>query len=285
MKTFLITGASGFLGSHLVDKLVLVDGVRVISAIMPEEVSTYSVRSQEEVVLNDAIFAGNLSPIDVVINCAFARSNDAGQLASALDFTASLIRGLKKIEIGGVINISSQGVYKRLPVGELATEDTLIEPVDLYSMSKYAAEKMFLLSDLESVTNIRLASLAMKQRFLYAFIRSARETGLIRLNSPGVYASLLDVDDAAEALVALSLTPPSQWRSEYNLSIGAQYSLAEYAEAVKRVGERKGFHIEIVTEDNGANGTAGTDISHLKADTGWTPRVTNEMMIEKLFSN
>lgn len=283
MKTVLVTGASGFLGSHLVNNLLL-KGMRVISAIMPCEVDTYVEKEGEQVVLNDAVFAGALPPLDVVVNCAFARSNAADQLASAFDYTAALIAGLKKVKVGGLINISSQGVYKRLPVGELAKEDAPIEPVDLYSMSKYAAEKMFLLSGIGCVTNVRLASLSMKQRFLYAFVRSARESGVINLNSPHVYASLLDVEDAAEALAALACLPPSRWKDVYNLSIGAQFSLAEFAEAVKRVGERKGLKIEIVTNDNGAAGTAGTDISRLTADTGWTPKVTNEMMIDKLFS-
>lgn len=283
MKTVLVTGASGLLGRSVVNHLLEKD-FQVISSIMPIERPTYIPNPKERVVLNDDVFSGNLPHIDVVINCAFARSNNAEQLASAFDFTTQLIEGFRKADIEGVINISSQGVYKRLPVGQLSREDSPIEPIDTYSMSKYAAEKMFLLSGLK-VTNVRLASLNMKQRFLYHFVRSAKEEGIIHLDSPRVYASILDVEDAAAALSALASVPTSNRKSIYNLSIGAQYSLKEYAETVKIVGEKLGYKIDIITKDNGNESTAGTDISQLVADTGWNPIVTNAMMIESLFNS
>lgn len=284
MKTVLVTGASGLLGRSVVRQL-LEKNFQVISSIMPIEQSTYVSKPNEIVVLNDNVFAGDLPHIDVVINCAFARSNNAEQLASAFDFTTQLIEGFRKGDIEGVINISSQGVYKRLPVGQLSKEDSPIEPIDTYSMSKYAAEKMFLLSGIKHVTNVRLASLNMKQRFLYHFVKSAKEEGVIHLDSPRVYASILDVNDAASALVALAKMPSSKWKSVYNLSIGAQYSLKEYAETVKDVGTKLGYKIEIITNDNGNESTAGSDISRLVADTGWEPVITNEIMIQRHFED
>ena len=283
MKTVLVTGASGLLGSNVVKHLLAKD-FQVISSIMPIEKSAYVPKPNEKIVLNDDVFAGNLPHIDVVINCAFSRSNNAEQLASAFDFTTQLIEGFKKTDIDGVINISSQGVYKRLPVGQLSREDSPIEPIDTYSMSKYAAEKMFLLSGLKHVTSVRLASLNMKQRFLYHFVRSAKEEGIIHLDSPRVYASILDVEDAAAALTALASIPASTLKSVYNLSIGAQYSLKEYAETVKSVGEKLGYKIDIITNDNGNESTSGTDISRLVTDTGWNPKINNVMMIKELFN-
>lgn len=282
MKTVLVTGASGLLGSNVV-KHSLAKGFQVISSIMPIERSTYVPKPNEKIVLNGDVFAGNLPHIDVVVNCAFARSNNAEQLASAFDFTTQLIEGFRKADVEGVINISSQGVYKRLPVGQLSREDSPIEPIDTYSMSKYAVEKMFLLSGIKHVTSVRLASLNMKQRFLYHFVRSAKEEGVIHLDSPRVHASILDVEDAAAALTALAAVPASNWKSIYNLSIGTQYSLQQYAETVKSVGEKLGYKIEIVTNDNGNESTAGSDISQLVSDTCWKPVVTNEMMVERLF--
>lgn len=283
MKTVLVTGASGLLGSHVVVHL-LHKGFNVISSIMKIEEPTYIPKSGEIVVFNDDVFEGRLPHIDVVINCAFARSNNPEHLASAFDFTTHLLSGLRKANVDGIINISSQGVYKRLPVGQLSTEESPIEPVDIYSMSKYATEKMCQLSGIEHVTSVRLASLNMKQRFLYHFVRSAKEEGKIYLNSPKVYASILDVEDAAEALTCLAVIPQVQWRPIYNLSIGAQYSLEEYALVVQSVGKELGYDIEIEVNDNGNSSTAGTDISALKVDTGWQPIVTNIMMVKQLFS-
>jgi nucleoside-diphosphate-sugar epimerase len=283
MITVLVTGASGLLGGNVVKHLLAHDA-KVISSIMPSEKDVYIPKPKEVVILNDSVFNGDIPFVDVVINCAFARSNDAKQLADAFDFTTKLISGLQKAQVDGIINISSQGVYKRLPVGHLSSEDSPIEPIDLYSMSKYAAEKMFVLSGIPHITNIRLASLNMKQRFLYAFVKSAKEEGVIHLNSPRVFASILDVTDAAEALALLALTPTSIWKPIYNLSIGRQYSLEEYAMAVQVVGRKLGYNVDIVIADNGNESASGTDISLLVRDTGWMPTVSNEMMIEKLFT-
>ena len=269
----------GCVVKHLLEK-----NVQVISSIMPIEQTTYHARGNEIVVLNGDTFEGRLPHVDVVINCAFARSNDAEQLASAFDFTTKLIEGFRRAKVESLINVSSQGVYKRLPAGQLSREDSPIEPIDLYSMSKYAAEKMFVLSGIKKVTNVRLASLNMKQRFLYRFVKSAKEEGVIHLDSPRVYASLLDVDDAAEALVALALIPNNARRDVYNLSIGTQYSLADFAEVVKKVGMELGYKIEIIENDNGNCSAAGTDISSITTDTGWEPRINNEMMVKQLYN-
>lgn len=282
MKTVLVTGASGLLGSHVVGHL-LNKGYVVYSAIMPVEETTYVCRAGEVVVLNNDVFEGRLPHVDVVINCAFARSNNPEHLASAFDFTTLLLSGLRKADVDGIINISSQGVYKRLPAGQLSTEDSPIEPIDIYSMSKYATEKMCQLSGIKYVTSIRLASLNMKQRFLYTFVKSAIDEGKIYLNSPKVCASILDVEDAAEALTCLVERPQDQWQPVYNLSIGVQYSLEEYAKMVQKVGAELGYEIDIVVNDNGNNATAGVDINRFVADCGWKPRINTEMIINTFF--
>ena len=280
--TILVTGASGLLGSHVVAQLVQTSH-RIIAAIMPVEKETYKPLDGVEVVLNDDIFAGRVQGVDGVINCAFSRSNNAADLASGLDFTEKILRGFELCQVNAVINISSQGVYKRLPASELSTEDSPIEPMDLYSMAKYAVEKLFLLSHLPHTTNVRMASLNMKQRFLYKFVEAVKNDQPISLNAPNVYASLLDVNDAARALAALAQVPAEKWESTYNLGLGTQYSLAEYADCVVRVGKRLGYNGTIVVNDNGSTTAAGMSIARLSALTGWQPTVTMEQMIEGLF--
>lgn len=282
MKTILVLGATGLLGKSLV-KHLLKHEFKVISSIRDNHIQTYQPDNKETVVLNEDVYAGKLPHVDVVINCAFSRSNNAEHLSAALDFTEKMIRGLRKADVESVINISSQGVYKRLPVGCLSNEEAPIEPMDLYSLAKYASEKMFLLSGLKNITNIRLASLNMKQRFLYHFVQSAKNEGIIHVESPQVYASILDVEDASEALVALASMPNSKRKIVYNLSIGAQYSLLEYAEVVSSVGKALGYQAKIDVIDKGNHTTAGTDISLITLDTGWSPRITNEMMIKQLY--
>lgn len=282
MNNILVTGVSGLLGSHVV-KHLLEKECHVIVSILPEEKSTYKPLDGVEVIVNDDIFQANFPPISTVINCAFARSNQAQDLASAIDFTQKLINGFKRGSVDSVINISSQGVYKRLPIGELSKEDSPIEPIDLYSMAKYAVEKTFETSGLSNVTNVRLASINMKQRFLYNFVQKAKNNEVITINSPTLYASILDVEDAAEALVRLAMLPIENRKPIYNLGTGNQISLMHLAELVNTIGERFNAKAEIVLQDNGIINTAGVDISLISADCDWTPIVTNEQMIENYF--
>ncbi len=279
----LVTGASGLLGSHIVAQLVNTPH-HVIAAIMSIEKDIYQPIQGVEVVLNDAIFEGKVQNIDVVINCAFSRSNNASDLASGIDFTERILRGFEVCGVRAVINISSQGVYKRLSVNELSTEDSPIEPMDLYSMAKYAVEKLFRCSRIPYTTNVRLASLNMKQRFLYKFVESVKNGQPIALNSPNVYASILDVNDAARALIELALTPAEKWEHTYNIGLGAQYSLAEYAQLVQQVGKELGYPATIEINDNGNSATAGMSIARMQALTGWTPQISPKDMIKQLYT-
>ena len=285
MKTVLVTGASGFLGHNLVAELLKRGDTKVIAILgrpedranaLPESpnISTYPV---------DALFAEHFDDIDTVVNCAFARSNDAKLLAGAFDFTEKLIKYLEELKVKSVVNISSQGVYQRLGVGELSKENSPIEPIDLYSMAKYATEKMFGLSSIPFVTNVRLASILMPQRFLYFFVNKAKAGEHFTVTAPNQYAALLDVKDAATGLAAISKLEPEKRADTYNLGIGTQYSLLEYAEGVKSIGYKMGYQVDFDVVDNGTIVCAGMDCSKLMNDTGWQPAIKKDEMITKLF--
>lgn len=285
MKTVLVTGATGFLGHQLVSELLNRGDTKVVAILgRPEDkanalpaganITVYSV---------DDLFTKSIEHIDTVVNCAFARSNDAKLLAGAFDFTEKLIRRLEELKAKSVINISSQGVYQRLGVGELSKEDSPIEPIDLYSMAKYASEKIFRISSIPYVTNVRLASILMPQRFLYFFVNKAKAGEHFTVTAPNQYAALLDVTDAAKGLAAIVGLIPEKRADIYNLGIGTQYSLLEYAESVKAIGESLGYNVNYDVSDNGTTVCAGMDCSFLMNVTGWGPKVTKDKMIMKLF--
>lgn len=286
MRKVLITGASGFLGHHVVKEL-LADPEFEIVAIggrpedkanpLPEnpKLSFYTL---------DKLFTEKFADVETVINCAFARSNDTKLLAEAVSFTEKAIGRFEELGVQSVINISSQGVYKRLPKGELSNEESPIEPIDLYSMVKYAVEGMFHVSSIPQTTNVRLASLMMPQRFLYFFVKKAKAGDLFTVTAPNQYAALLDVRDAAFGLAAIAKLPPKQRALTYNLGVGCQYSLLEYAESVKRIGKRYGYNVTYDVVDNGSVICAGMDCSRMEMDTGWKPVILKDEMIERLFT-
>lgn len=230
------------------------------------------------------MFTEEFADIETVINCAFARSNDAQQLAEAIDFTRKAIDRFKELNVKSVVNISTQGVYERLPKGELSNESSPILPVDLYSMVKYSVEAMFAVSGISYVTNIRLASLMMPQRFLYFFVKKAKLGESFTVTAPKQYAALLDVKDAAAGLTAIANLSPEQRAATYNLGIGRQYSLLEYAESVKSIGRSLGYNVSFDLADNGTEVCAGMDCSKLMRDTGWSPFTLKDTMITDLFN-
>lgn len=285
MKTILVTGATGFLGQSVVNELLKKRDYKIIAiGGRPEDkVNPLPEHPRLKLFHLDELFSYPFEDVETVINCAFARSNDSALLAQSFDFTEKLVKRLEVLNVKSVINLSSQGVYKRLPVGELSTEDSPIEPIDLYSMAKYAVEKMFLISDIPFVTNVRLASLMMPQRFLYFFVQKVLNNEPFKVTAPNQYAALLDVSDAASGLAAIISLNPEKRSKTYNLGIGCQYSLLEYAEAVKTVGDKLGYNVSYDVEDNGTVVCAGMDCNRIMKDTDWKPKMMKEKMITNLF--
>ena len=287
MKKILVTGASGFLGHFVVKELLTNPNFEIIAiGGRPEDKANPLPKSTRLHFYSlDKLFTESFANIETVINCAFARSNDVQQLAEAVEFTEKAILKFVQIGVQSVINISTQGVYERLPQGQLSTEESPIAPIDLYSMVKFAVEKMFHLSAIPCITNVRLASLMMPQRFLYFFVKKAKAEEGFTVTAPKQYAALLDVKDAATGLISIANLLPKERAKIYNLGIGEQYSLLEYAESVKNIGESFGYKVSFDIADNGTVICAGMDSSLLMKDTGWKPIVMKNEMITNLFND
>lgn len=285
MRTILVTGASGFLGHHVVKELLKNPEFEIVGiGGRPEDKANVLPESPKlKFYTLDKLFTEEFVNVDTVINCAFARSNDAQQLADAIAFTEQAIDCFVSLGVRSVINISSQGVYERLPKGKLSNEDSPILPIDLYSMVKYSVESMFHVSAIPYTTNVRLASLMMPQRFLYFFVKKAKLGEAFTVTAPNQYAALLDVKDAASGLVAIANLVPEKRAMTYNLGIDRQYSLLEYAETVKTIGTKLGYNVSFDVADNGIEVSAGMNCTKLRYDTGWKSEIGKDEMVEELF--
>jgi len=140
-----VTGASGFIGRHLVRRLVK-EGmdVRLLehrsSWHWPESCQTFAGD-----VTDPASLKGLLSGADIVFHLAAALG------ASTLDRkgferinvfgTVNLLQEARRTGVQRVVHFSSAGVLGRVQPGEVADESTPCRPQDVYDQTKLAGEQ------------------------------------------------------------------------------------------------------------------------------------------------
>lgn len=250
MRKVVLTGAGGFLGSHLLAELVgRGDEVCAVSSKSAAQLLSSAGAEDADLSLLKVIrhddwngLASELSDADVLVNCAFPRNVDGYQLADGMDYLQRLFAVAGSSQVGAVVNISSQSVYSQTRT-EPAREDTPVCLESKYAVAKYASEQLLEAYCADKPhTNIRLASLigpGFDQRVVNKMVGRAMESGLVEVCDNGSRFGYLDVLDAANALVAVCESDPDEWEQVYNLGPEGGVTLTEIAEcAAKEVGAR-----------------------------------------------
>lgn len=286
MKNILITGATGFLGSHLV-KGLLKDPDNHLFAILgrPEDKTNILPNDDNlEIFSCEEVFKTKFEHIDTLIHTAFSRGDNLSGLTSSIGFTRKIIETVNTQNIDSFINISSQGVYKGLKPGEKVDENGTVEPDTAYGLAKWAVENMLKVGCKKHYTNIRMASLSANARFLDFFVKSVIEHREITITAPHQYASIMDVSDAVDGILAINNLSLPERNHTYNLGPGTQHSILDYVEAVNDIGREFGFSpVNLIIDDNGKESAICMDCSRLMQQTGWCPNVLKEEMIFNLF--
>ena len=275
MKTVLVTGATGFLGHHLVAELLKRGDTKVIAILgRPEDKANALPESQNlSVYPSSALFETDFGHIDTLIHTAFSRGENLPGLTRSIELTEQIIEKVNCEDIDSIINISSQGVYKGLKPGEKVDETGVVEPNTAYGLAKCAVENMLKVGCKKHNTNIRMASLSANARFLDFFVNSVIFGKDITVTAPRQYASIMDVNDAVAGILAIE-----------NLGPGVQHSILEYAEAANSEGHKFGYSpIKIDIQDNGNDFAICMDCRKVEAQTKWHPRVTKEDMLQNMY--
>ena len=127
-------------------------------------------------------------------------------------------------------------------------------------------------------------SIATNQNLLPSFVKQAFEKQCIKLIGGNQLFSLLDVRDAASALISLCKLEPAYWKQCYNVGINrCVYNLKELAQITAKISEKYGSgKVNIILEESNIEAFAGMDSTTFMRDTGWEPRYFIEDIVERV---
>lgn len=287
MRKILITGASGFLGHHLVKSFIDRGDTKIIAVLGRPEDKANALPESDNLIVHPCseLFTNDFGHVDTLIHTAFSRGENLPGLTRSIEMTERVIELVNNQDIDSIINISTQGVYKGLKPGEMVDEDGFVEPNTAYGLAKWAVENMLKLGCKKCFTNIRMASLSTNARFLDFFVDSVIARNDITITAPNQYASIMDVTDAVGGILKVANLPIEERGVVYNLGPEVQYSILQYAKTANGIGSQLGFKpVHIVVEDNGNHFAICMDCSRLMKQTAWSPNVFLEEMIFNLFN-
>jgi nucleoside-diphosphate-sugar epimerase len=142
----LVTGATGFIGRHLVSTLSKAHSVRCL--VRKTSDTSVLTNSNVEVIYGDLLLKDSLLPaldkIDLVYHLAGeVHSRRKGDYYNGnILATQNLLEACKEKSTKKIIFLSSIAVYKPLTTGTLLTEESECEPMTIYGQTKLAAEEL-----------------------------------------------------------------------------------------------------------------------------------------------
>ncbi len=288
MRRILVTGASGFLGSNLIARLLEKGDTEVIAVLGRPEDKANDLPQGKNITIYPCseLFTTDFGHIDTLIHTAFSRGDNLPGLTASIELTRRVIELVNKQDIDSLLNISTQGLYQGLKPDEKVTEDGVINPNTAYGLAKWAVENMLKIGCKKHYTNIRMASLSANARFLDFFVDSVIAHKEIKITAPRQFASIMDVSDAVNGICSIIDCPLSQRKEVYNVGPGVQYTILDYAKEANEVGLLFGYApTSIVIDDTGNEFAICMDCSLLETQTGWRPLFSKSMMLEKMFKS
>jgi dTDP-glucose 4,6-dehydratase len=304
MKTILVTGAAGFIGSNFVHTLLEQAGeweVVVLDAL------TYAGNiANLKDCCDDALYEfvkGNICDqplvdslmegIDVVVNFA-AETHVDRSIMSSEDFIRTNIEGVRvladavlKHKVRRFVQISTDEVYGALGKTGLFTEDSPLKPNSPYSASKAAADLLLLayhhtygLPVIITRASNNYGPYQFPEKLIPLFVTNLLENKKVPVYGDGMQVrDWLHVEDHCRAILAAI----ERGRDGGVYNIGArneQYNLSVTKMILENLGKDEAF-IEHVTDRPGHDRRYAIDPSKTQKELGWEPQIDFKTGLEQ----
>ena len=281
MKNYIVTGAAGFLGCNLTERLMQEEDAHIYAVVRPNSPHNARLAPSERLTIVPADLSeyAHLDEMieeacDVFFHLAWqgGRYDFAAQYGNIAD-TLGALEAAARLGCKRFICTGSQAEYGRQPA--LITEETCPHPADAYGAAKLAAC---------ALSRQRAADLGVgwiwgrvfslygryeqEGRMLPALVKSLRSEQPFALSSSGEQNwDYLYAADAADALLALAKR--GRVGEIYNIAHGGYRPLRDYIEEARAV---------IAPQCDVTYGAADADVVSLQPsvekicrDTGWQP--------------
>ncbi len=236
-KVALVTGASGFIGSHVVEALLahgwrvrcLVRRASVLKWIPTDDVTLINgdIRVQDED-LDRAV-----RNVSVVFHLAGLTSaaNDSEYIASNVEGTRNVVDAMRRSAPDALLafasSLSAAGPARKRPLNE--TEEP--SPVSAYGRSKLTAERIVASSGLGYLIIRPPAVYGPRDSDILAAFRMAQRGIEMRVAPPGQRLSLVHVHDLAQGFVCAA---ELEGRGLYYLTDGMIHTVESVSEQIAR---------------------------------------------------
>lgn len=229
MKKILITGATGFLGTRLVEIMSTIKGLEILATGRTLKTQNISKKSNLKYILGnleDTKFVDSLvKGVDTIIHTAALSS----QMGNPKDFqranveaTKHLLKAAKANKIKKFIFISSPSVYFRFKHQlELKESDTLPKPVNSYAYSKREAEKLVQSSKIPYIILRPRALIGRGDKVIMPrILRAHREGRLMRMGDETNRVDITPVSNVVDAIILALDADKKAVNQIYNISNG-----------------------------------------------------------------
>jgi nucleoside-diphosphate-sugar epimerase len=284
----LVTGASGFLGTHITDRLGGLDGAEVITAGRSASGGEAGHIRLDLVADGPDRLAAALATVapDVVVNCVGAVGGGLDHLA-AINITGfgalleALVRTARRPRL---VHLGSAGEYGRVTPGVPVSERAAASPLSPYGVTKLAGTQLVRLARQAGLDAVVLRvfnplgpgapASSLPGRLVAEVARACAQDDAVRLGPLDAERDFVDARDVAAA-VAAAVAAPALDHPVLNVGSGRAVAVRALVDELLAI---TGFAGEVREDAAGSARSAdvpwmGADLTTTTAALGWRPRI------------